>query len=116
MRRIGAGRMGQSFQGMGRNSLLFFALGSVASTGGRSLMAAAQSLAASHLSIHAIGLVYTTAMVVGMFLIVNRMDRTGGSPSLATESRNIAARLNALGAAASEGAAASPAAIDSTAH
>jgi hypothetical protein len=116
MRRIVAGRMGQSFQGMGRNSLLFFALGSVASTGGRSLMAAAQSLAASHLSIHAIGLVYTTAMVVGMFLIVNRMDRTGGSPSLATESRNIAARLNALGAAASEGAAASPAAIDSTAH
>ena len=38
MSRIVGSRIGQSFQGMGRNSLLFFALGSVASAGGRSLM------------------------------------------------------------------------------
>ena len=54
MSRIVGSRMGQSFQGMGRNSLLFFALGSIASAVGRSLMAygafpgGAPSLRSSH--------------------------------------------------------------------
>jgi hypothetical protein len=43
MGRIASSRIGQSFQGMGRNSLLFFTLGSVASLAGRCAMAAAQS-------------------------------------------------------------------------
>ena len=89
MSRIAGSRMG-SFQGMGRNSLLFFALGSVASTGGRSLMAAAHSLGAPYLSTHLIGLVYTAAAVVGMFAVANRMDRTARPPGLSTESRNPA--------------------------
>jgi hypothetical protein len=84
MTRIVGGHIGQSLQGMGRNSLLFFALGTVASAGGRALMAAAHSLAAPHLSIHLIGLVYTAAAVIGMFAIVNRMERIarprGASP------------------------------------
>ena len=73
MSRIFGSRLGQSFQGMGRNSLLFFALVSVASAGGRALMGAAQSLAAPHLSIHLIGLVYTVAAVITMFAVINRM-------------------------------------------
>ena len=104
MSRIVGSRMGQSIQGMGRNSLLFFALGTVASAGGRSLMAAAQSLGARHLSIHAIGLVYTATAVIGMFVVVNRMNRTASSPRLAKESRNAALPMNALGAEAGEGA------------
>ena len=83
--RIVGSRIGQSFQGMGRNSLLFFALGSVASAGGRSLTAAAQSLGAPYLSVHLIGLVYTTAAVIGMFAVANRMDRTARPLGLSTE-------------------------------
>jgi hypothetical protein len=105
MSRIVGSRMGQSFQGMGRNSLLFFALGSVASTGGRSLMAAARSLGAPHLSVHVIGLVYTAAAVTGMFVLVNRMNRTASRPRVSTESRNVAPPMNALRAEAGEGAA-----------
>ena len=84
---VGSG-VGQSFQGMGRNSLLFFAFGSVASAVGRSLMAAAHSLGAPYLSLHLIGLVYTAAAVIGMFAATNRMHRTAGSPGLSTENRN----------------------------
>ena len=83
--RIVGSRIGQSFQGMGRNSLLFFALGSVASAGGRSLMAAAYSLGAPYLSTHLIGLVYTAAAVVGMFAVANRMDRMAKPLGLSTE-------------------------------
>ena len=104
MGRIVGSRIGQSLQGMGRNSLLFFALGSVASTGGRSLMAAAQSLAAPHLSIHAIGFVYTASAVIGMFVIANRMKRTT-SPGLSTESGNVAPPITSLRAEAAAGAA-----------
>jgi hypothetical protein len=85
--------------------LLFFALGSVASTGGRSLMAAARSLGAPHLSVHVIGLVYTAAAVTGMFVLVNRMNRTASRPRVSTESRNVAPPMNALRAEAGEGAA-----------
>ena len=85
MSRIVGSRIGQSFQGMGRNSLLFFALGSVASAGGRSLMAAAHSLGAPYLSVHLIGLVYTAAAVIGMFAVANRMHRTARSLGLSTE-------------------------------
>jgi hypothetical protein len=106
MSRIVGSRMGQSFQGMGRNSLLFFALGSVASAIGRSLMAAAHSLAASHLSVHLIGLVYTTAAVIGMFAVVNRMDRTARPPRLSTENHIApAVPVNSLLQEADEGAA-----------
>jgi hypothetical protein len=77
--------VGQSLQGMGRNSLLFFALGSVASAGGRSLVGAARSLAAPHLSVHLIGFVYTAAAVAGMFALIRRMERTEiGDTTLAT--------------------------------
>ena len=75
-RKIINSRIGQSLRGMGRNSLLFCALGSVASAGGRSLMDAAHSLAAFHLSVHLIGFVYTTAAVIFMFALVNRMARS----------------------------------------
>ncbi len=78
MSRIVGSRSGQSLQGMGRNSLLFFALVTVASAGGRALMGAAHSLAAPHLSIHLIGLVYTVAAVITMFAVINRMERTEG--------------------------------------
>jgi hypothetical protein len=105
MSRIVVSRMGQSFQGMGRNSLLFFALGSAASAGGRSLMAAAQSLGASHLSVHTVGLLYTIVAVIGMFTIVNRVDRTASPRSLSTESSNAPASMNPLRTEASEGAA-----------
>jgi hypothetical protein len=88
MSRIVGSRIGRSFQGMGRNSLLFFALGSVASAGGRSLTAAAISLGATHLSIHLIGLVYTAASVVGMFAVIHRMDRAAAPRGLSTENRN----------------------------
>ena len=83
--RIVGSRIGQSFQGMGRNSLLFFALGSVASAGGRSLMAAAHSLGVPYLSVHLIGLVYTAAAVIGMFAVANRMDRTARLLGVSTE-------------------------------
>lgn len=85
MSRVVWTRLGQSFQGMGRNSLLFFALGSVATAGGRSLMAAAHSLAAPHLAVHLIGLLYTVAAILGMFALVHRMHRTAKSPRLSTE-------------------------------
>jgi hypothetical protein len=96
MSRIVGSRVGQSFQGMGRNSLLFFALGSVASTGGRSLMAVAQSLGAPHLSVHVIGLVYTVIAVIGMFVLVSRMNGTASRHGISIESRNIALPTNAL--------------------
>ena len=70
--RLVGSRIGQSFQGMGFNSLLFFALGSVASAGGRSLTAAAHSLGGyPYLSVHLIGLVYTAAAVIGMAFAVS---------------------------------------------
>jgi hypothetical protein len=105
MRRIVGSRMGQSFQAMGRNSLLFFALGSVASTGGRCLMAAAQSLAAPHLVVHLVGLLYTATAVIGVFVVVNRMDRTGSRARLSTESRNVAPPISSLRTEAAESAA-----------
>jgi hypothetical protein len=105
MRRIVGSSAGQSLQGMGRNSLLFFALGWVASAGGRSLMAAAHSLKAPHLSVHLIGLAYVAAAVIGMFAVVNRMDRTARPPGLSTENRNTpAVPMNSLGPEADEGA------------
>ena len=101
--RIVGSRIGQSFQGMGRNSLLFFALGSVASAGGRSLMAGAHSLGAPYLSVHLIGLVYTAAAVVGMFAVANRMDRTAMPLGLSTENGIApAVRMNSPGPAADE--------------
>jgi hypothetical protein len=103
--RIVGSPIGQSFQGMGRNSLLFFALGSVASTGGRSLMAAAKSLGAAHLFLHVIVLAYTAMAVVGMFLVVNRMNRTASLRSISTDIRNPAVPMNPLRAEAGEGAA-----------
>jgi hypothetical protein len=106
MSRIVGSRMGQSFQGLGRHSLLFFALGSIASAGGRSLMAAAYSLSAPYLSIHLIGLVYTAAAVIGMFAVVNRMDRTATPPGLSTENPIApAVPMNSLLREADEGAA-----------
>ena len=88
MSRIVDSRMGQSVQRMGRNSLLFFALGSVASTGGRSLMSAAYYLTAPHLAVRLIGLVYTATAVIGMFAVVNRMNRTARPSGLSTENGN----------------------------
>jgi hypothetical protein len=106
MNRIVGARLGQSFQGMGRNSLLFFALGSIASAGGRSLMAAAHSLAAPHLFVHLIGLVYTAAAVIGTFAVVNRMDRTARPPGLSTKNRIApAVPMNSLLQEADKGAA-----------
>ena len=102
MRRIMSSRMGQFFQGMGRNSLLFFALGSVASVGGRCVMAAARSLSAPHFSIHLLGFAYTMVAVIGMFALVNRMARAS-EPSIAK--RNPAAQMNPLPAEVTEGAA-----------
>ena len=85
MRRVVESGVGQSLQSMGRNILLFFALGSVASAGGRSLMGAAHSLAAPQLSVHLIGFVYTAAAVAGMFALIRRMERTEiGGATLAT--------------------------------
>jgi hypothetical protein len=52
---------------MGRNSLLFFAFGAIASAGGRSLMKVAESAAASHMSINLLGFAYTTAAIAAMF-------------------------------------------------
>ncbi len=98
-------RIGHSLQGMGRNSLLFFALGSVASTGGRSLMAATKSLGAPHLVLHVIVLVYTAIAVVGMFLFVNRMNRAASLPRRSTDSRDIAVSVNPLRSDARESAA-----------
>jgi hypothetical protein len=91
MRRIVGSNIGQSLKGMGRNSLLFFALGTIASAGGRALMGAAYSLAAPPLSIHLIGLVYTAAAVIGMFAMVNRMERTAKPRGLSTENNAAAA-------------------------
>ena len=106
MSRIIGSRIGQSFQGMGRNSLSFFALGSVASVGGRSLMAAAYYLAAPHLVVRLIGLVYTAAVVIGMFAVVNRMHRTATPLRLSTENRNArAVSMNSLPSGADESAA-----------
>jgi hypothetical protein len=97
MSRIVSGHIGQSLQGMGRNSLLFFALGSVMSAGGRSLMVAAHSLAAPHLSVHLVGFVYTAAAVIGMFAIVNRMERTASPRGLSTGNDNAhSIPINAL--------------------
>ena len=97
MGRIVGSRVGQSFQGMGRNSLLFFVLGSVASAGGRSLMAVAYSLGEPHHSIRLIGLVYTAAAVVGMFAVVDRMGLMARATGLSTENRNTPAiPLNSL--------------------
>jgi hypothetical protein len=98
-------RIGQSFQGMGRNSLLFFAFGSVASAGGRSLMAAAQSLNAPHLFLHTIGLLYTSTAVVGMFVMVNRMNRTASLCRLSTDLRGVSVPMNRLPTGAAESAA-----------
>ena len=58
MSRIVDSPIGQSFQGMGRNSLLFFALGEVASATGRSLMVCGllPGGAASRRAPHRIGL------------------------------------------------------------
>jgi hypothetical protein len=98
-------RIGQSFQGMGRNSLLFFAFGSVASTGGRSLMAAAQSLNAPHLFLHLIGLIYTSTAVIGMFMMVNRMNRTASLYRLSTDLRGVTVPMNRLPTGAAESAA-----------
>jgi hypothetical protein len=107
MRRIVGSPIGQSLQGMGRNSLLFFALGTVASAGGRALMGAAHSLAASHLSIHAIGFVYTAAAVIFMFAMVNRMERTARQRGLSTENASAAAvPANSLRPEAPDGVAA----------
>jgi hypothetical protein len=91
MSRIVGSRMGQSFQGMGRNSLAFFALGSVASAGGRALMDGAHSLAASNLSVHLIGLVYTAAAVIGMFAAGDRIARTARAPGPSTGNRGAPA-------------------------
>ena len=91
MSRIVDSGIGQSFRGMGRNSLLFFALGSVASTGGRSAMSAAYYLAAPHLAVRLIGLVYTAAAVIGMFAVANRMDRTARPLGLSIENGIAAA-------------------------
>ena len=85
MSRIVDSGIGQSFRGVGRNSLLFFALGSVASAGGRSLVAAVYYLAAPHLAVRLIGLVYTAAAVIGMFAVANRMDRTARPLGFSTE-------------------------------
>jgi hypothetical protein len=85
IRRIIRSWTGQSLQGMGRNSLFFFALGSVVSTGGCSLMAAARSLGTAHLIIHLIGFVYIAAAVVGMFAVVRRMERPTGPLVRSTE-------------------------------
>ena len=104
MSRIVGSRLGQSFQGMGRNSLLFFALGSVASTGGRSLMAAAQSLAAPHLSVHLIGLVYTATAVISMFAVIDRMATPRGLSTVNTDDRAVP--IHSLRSEAHEGAAA----------
>jgi hypothetical protein len=98
-------RIGQSFQGMGRNSLLFFAFGSVASAGGRSLMAAAQSLNAPHLFLHTIGLLYTSTAVIGMFVMVNRMNRTASLYRLSTDLRGVSIPMNRLPTGAAESAA-----------
>ncbi len=104
MRGIVGSRLGQSFQGMGRNSLLFFALGSVASAGGRSLMAAAHSLAAPHLSIHLIGFVYTTTAVISMFAVIDRMATPRGLSTVNTDDRAVP--IHSLRSEAHEGAAA----------
>jgi hypothetical protein len=109
MSRIVDSPIGQSFQGMGRNSLLFFALGEVASATGRSLMVAAYYLAAPHLAEHLIGLVYTAAAVIGMFAVANRMDRTARALGLSTENGFApAVPMNPLRSAGDESAAALP--------
>jgi hypothetical protein len=96
MSMIMGSRVGHSLQGMGRKSLLFFALGSVASTGGRNLMAAMKSLGAPHLFLHVIVLGYTAASVIVMFAIVKRMNRTASLPRLSTDSRDTAVPVNPL--------------------
>jgi len=101
MRGIVNSRIGQSLRGMGRNSLLFFALGAVASAGGRSLMDAAHFLAASNLSVHLIGFVYTTAAVIFMFALVNRMATPLG---LSIEKSNPATQMNSLPPEVNKGA------------
>jgi hypothetical protein len=106
MRRIAGSRIGQSFQGMGRNSLLFFALGSVASAGGRSLMVAAYHQGTSHLFVRLIGLGYTAAAIVGMFAIVSRMRRAARPLGLSTENANTpSAPMISLRSEANESAA-----------
>ena len=84
--------------------MLFFALGSVASTGGRSLMSAAYYLAAPHHAVRLIGLVYTATAVIGMFAVVNRMDRTARPPGFSTEN-GIAAAVPPLRSEGDESAA-----------
>ena len=91
MSRIFGSRIGQSFQGMGRNSLLFFALVSVASAGGRALMGAAHSLAAPHLSIHSIGFVYTVAAVITNVRDGQPNGATARPRGLSTENSHAAA-------------------------
>ena len=106
MGRIVGSRMGQSFQGMGRNSLLFFVLGSVASAGGRSLMAVAYSLGEPHHAIRLIGLVYTAAAVAGMFAVINRMGLMARATGLSTETRDTSAiPMNSLPSEVEESAA-----------
>jgi hypothetical protein len=75
MGRIVGGQIGRSVQGIGRNSLLFFAFGAVLSAGGRSLMIAATVSGTSRLFVHFTGLAYTMAAVAGMFALVHRLDR-----------------------------------------
>jgi hypothetical protein len=88
MRRVAGSRIGQSLQGMGRNSLLFFALGSVASAGGRSLMFAAYYQGTTHLFVRLIELGYTAAAIVGMFALVSWMHRAARPLGLSTENSN----------------------------
>jgi hypothetical protein len=76
MRRVVGSDLGQSLQAMGRNSLLFYAVGSVASIGSRSLYFAARSFAVPDLTVHLIGLVYTIAAIGGMFALVRLIERT----------------------------------------
>ncbi len=85
MRRVVGSGLGQSLQAMGRNSLLFYAVGSVASIGGCSLYFAARSLAVPDLTVHLIALVYTIAAIGGMFALVRRTERTARPLASATE-------------------------------
>jgi hypothetical protein len=87
--RIVGGPLGRSLQGMGRNSLLFFAFGSLSSAGGRSLMLAAAALGTPRLAVHFMGLAYTMAAIAGMFALAHRIDRT--------QLTDIAAHLNGQG-------------------
>jgi len=108
MGRIVSGRIGRRLQGMGRNSLLLFGFGSVASALGRSLMAVAQSAAAPHLSLNLIGFAYTTAAIAAMFALERRVSRRRSAAlGRSSESATAAGAIpNALEAEAGRAAAA----------